>query len=163
MNVAGNSSVMPDLEFSYSQFFVYDAGLESPACEWTEAHSRQGFARRDGVVAVGTLLEFGTANVTLALGAPSFQAYDRVLSVPLEIKGGALAIDGPEEEPGKREFRVANGHYRATIAQKYRDDDHEEVAIWLERVDVPVRRSELLVVDEALDPPMPLLETADAP
>ena len=68
MSVHDNSLVVLDLQFSYSQFFVYDAGLKNPACEWTEAHSRQGFARRDGVTAVGTILEFGQAKVTLTLG-----------------------------------------------------------------------------------------------
>lgn len=153
----------PSLEFSYSQFFVYDAGLKNPACEWTEVHSRQGFARRDGVVAIGTLLEFGKAEVALNFGTPSPQSFERVVSVPLEIKSGAIAVDGPEEIAGTRELKVENGHYRATVAQKRTDDTHEEVRIWLEKVDVPLRRSELLVVDDALDPPTDLVETANTP
>ena len=79
-------SISPELEFSYSQFFVYDAGLKNPACEWEEVHSRQGFARRDGVVAVGTLLEFGRAKVAVAFGPPAVTSYERALSVPLEVK-----------------------------------------------------------------------------
>jgi hypothetical protein len=161
--VDDHNLMLPDLEFSYSQFFLYDAGVKNPACNWTETHSRQGFVRRDGVIAVGTLLQFGTAKVTLAIGPPSYEAYDRVLSVPLEIRSGAIAIDGPEEPPGIRKSQLVTGHYRATIGQKYLDDAQEEVAIWLEKIDVPIQRSELLVVDEALDPPTPLLETADEP
>lgn len=153
----------PELEFSYSQFFIYDAGLKSPACEWTEAHSRQGFSRRDGAAAVGTLLEFGKASVKLGFGTPAFQSYERALAVPLEIKSGAVAIDGPEETSGARRVSVENGYYRVTIAQKIEGDAREEIGIWLEKVELPVRRSELLIVDDALDPPSPLLETANTP
>lgn len=153
----------PALEFSYSQFFIYDAGLNNPACAWTEAHSRQGFARREGVVAVGTLLEFGKAQVSLEFCEPSLASFERVVSVPLEFKSGAIAVDGPEETPGARKLPIENGHYRATIAQKRNDDTEEEIKIWLEKVDVPLRRSELIVIDEGLDPPATLLETADMP
>lgn len=126
-------------------------------------HSRQGFARRDGVVAVGTLLEFGRAVVAFAFGKPAFESYDRVLAVPLEIKSGAMAIDGAEETPGMREVPVENGHYRATVAQKRIDDASEEIKVWLEKVDIPLRRSELLVVDDGLDPPTQLVESATMP
>lgn len=59
----------PDLNFSYSQFFVYDASVQMPACEWTKEHSDQGFARRDGTVAFGTLLEYGKARVEVVVRA----------------------------------------------------------------------------------------------
>lgn len=158
----GDVCISPDLEFSYSQFFVYDAGLENPACEWTEEHSRQGFARRDGVVAVGTLTEFGTAKVGVTFDPPKPVSYERVLAAPLEIRSGSIAIDGPEEASGTRQIRVGSGHYRVTIAQRCYSDTAEEIQIWLEKVDVPIQRSELLVVDDMLDPPTPLVETAKA-
>jgi hypothetical protein len=154
----------PDLQFSYSQFFLYDAAIPSPACIWTERHSKQGFARRDGVVAVGTVLEFGSAAVALVVDRPSnVQQYQRALAVPLHIRSGSLAIDGPEESPGVRKVPMATGFYRVTIGQNVLDDLREEVTIWLERSDIPFARSELLVVDENLDPSEPLLETADEP
>jgi hypothetical protein len=163
MNRQSVVRMSPLLEFSYSQFFVYDAGLKNPACAWTDVHSRQGFARRDGVVAIGTLLEFGRAQVVLEFGKPSPESFERVVSVPLEITSGTVAVDGPEETPRTRELQIENGHYRATIAQKRRDDTEEEIKIWLEKVDVPLRRSELIVVDQELDPPTTLLETAEMP
>jgi hypothetical protein len=153
----------PKLEFSHSQFFVYDAGLVSPACEWTEPHRKQGFARRDRTIAVGALLEFGSADVRIALGAPSnFEDCERVLAVPLEIETGAISIDGPEEGARVRSVNVKNGHYRVTIAQKVIDEISEEISIWLERLDIPLRRSELLIADVALNPSAPLVETANA-
>jgi hypothetical protein len=155
--------VFPTLEFSYSQFFVHDAGIKNPACAWTEAHSGQGFARRDGVVAIGTLLEHGRAEVTLDLGSPKWQLFERVVAVPLEIKGGAIAVDGPEEDSGVREMPIRNGHYRATIAQRIINDSAEEIAIWLEEVAVPLEHSQLLVIDGALKPQFPLVEFASKP
>src|SRR5688572_29099874 len=118
MNDEPLTSLSPDLEFSYSQFFVYDAGIKNPACAWTEQHSRQGFARRDGVVAIGTLLEFGKAHVTLVLGRPKLDSYERAVCVPLEITSGAVAVDGPDEHPGIRQMPVESGHYRAVVAQR---------------------------------------------
>ena len=134
MKVARSGTAATDLRFSHSQFFVYDSGLGDPACEWTESHSRQGFARREGVVAIGTLLECGTAKVTLALGRPEFQGYERVVSVPLQIGSGSVAVDGPEETPGIRKYQVANGDYRATIGQRRTDDGQQEVTVWLEKI-----------------------------
>jgi hypothetical protein len=157
------NSIPSTLEFSYSQFFVHDAGIRNPACEWTEAHSRQGFARRAGVAAIGTLLEYGTAQVTVEIGSPQLQLFERVVAVPLEIKGGAIAVDGPEEDFGVREMPIKNGHYRATIAQRIIDGSAEQIGIWLEEVAVPLEHSQLLVIDEALKPQFPLLETASKP
>jgi hypothetical protein len=156
-------SLSPGLEFSYSQFFVYDAGIKNPACAWTEQHSRQGFARRAGVVAIGTLLEFGRADVTLVLGRPDLSSFERAVGVPLEIKSGAIAVDGPDEDPGIRRVPIKNGHYRAVIAQRRIDESAEVIRIWLEKVDVPVIRSELLIADNDLDPPSPLVETSTSP
>jgi hypothetical protein len=155
--------ISPTLEFSYSQFFVHDAGITNPACEWTEAHSRQGFARRDGVAAIGTLLEYGRAEVTLDFGSPQLHLFERVVAVPLEIKGGAIAVDGPEEDSGVREMPIKNGHYRATIAQRIINGSTEEIGIWLEELALPLEHSELLVVDEALKPQFPLVEIASKP
>jgi len=171
MNVSSGDYISPDLYFSYSQFMVFDASVKLPGCDWTDAHISQGFARRHGVVAVSTLLEFGTARVAVTLAAPdphSLQAYTRVIAVPLAVTSGTLSIQGPEEDAGTRQVRVAKGHYRATIAQVVRDAEHgddedekEDIRIWFEKVDVPVMRSRLLVMDDGLDPPTPLVETAD--
>jgi hypothetical protein len=154
----------PDLEFAYRQFFVYDAALTSPACEWTTTHSKQGFARRDRAVAVGTLLEFGTAAVSVERTSPaSVDAYERVIAVPLHVLSNSVAIDGPEETAGIRCIDVPQGHYRVTVAQRVVNDVREEIGVWLERLDVPMQRSEILIVDADLEPPTSLLETANEP
>jgi len=63
------------------------------------------------------------------------------------------ALELPPEEREQFVVEVCDGS----------DDLREEVTIWLERSDIPLARSELLVVDEDLDPSEPLLETADKP
>ena len=156
--------MLPPLQFAYSQFFVYDANVVSRGCEWTERHSKQGFARRDGVVAIGTLLEFGEADVGVTFDIPAnVGTYERAIAVPLRIRGAAIVVDGPEEVGRVRRIAVPNGHYRVTIAQKVMSETREQVGIWLQKVDLPVVRSELLVVDEELEPQEPLLETANRP
>jgi competence protein J (ComJ) len=155
---------LPELQFSYSQFFVFDSAVPTVGCHWTERHFRQGFARRDGTVSVRTLLEFGVADVAVTVGAPSsVEAYGRVLAVPLLIRSASLSIRGPEEQRGMRDIAIPNGHYRVTIAQTAVGETREDVHIWVEKSDVPIARSQLLVVDEELDPVWPLLETANEP
>jgi hypothetical protein len=133
-----------DLQFAYSQFFVYDAAIPSRGRIWTERHSKQEFARRDGVVAVGTVLEFGSAAVAVLIDRPTdLQRYQRALAVPLHIRSGSLAVDGPEEVPRARSVPITTGFYRVTIGQTVLDDLREEVTIWLERSDIPLVRSEL--------------------
>lgn len=155
---------LSELQFSHSQFFVFDSEVSAVGCHWTERHFKQGFARRDGTVSVRTLLEFGAADVAVTVGAPaSVEAYGRVLAVPLLIRSASLSIEGPEEQPGIRHTAIPNGHYRVTIAQRAIDETREDVHIWVEKSDVPIARSQLLVVDEDLDPLWPLLETANEP
>jgi Competence protein J (ComJ) len=155
-------SVSPDLVFGYSQFFVYDAALRMRALEWTERHTRQGFARSARVVAVRTLLEFGYGTVRVAITAPSspIRDFERILLVPLEITGGGVCVDGPEEQPCTRRINIESGHYRLTIAQRVTDETHEDISLWFERADIPLRRSQILVADGLLEPEYPLLETS---
>jgi hypothetical protein len=153
----------PDLRFSYSQFFVYDESIQMPACEWTEAHSDQGFARREGTVAFGTLLEFGRAKVVVALHL--FQPredYERVIAVPFAGNSGKVIVDGPEEtETGRqRNFTLPPGNYRLVAAQRVTGDDEESIDLFFELLARPLEQSSVLVADEALHPRTPLIETA---
>lgn len=154
----------PDLYFSHSQFFLFDNSLESPACDWTEEHSRQGFARRSSSIAVGTLLEFGSAIVNVEFGAPdSFKDYERVIAVPFEMVSGELSINGPDEYPLRRTYSVPRGSYRVIVAQRVVANDREEINISLESLTKPLARSAIIVADAQLSPPDDLVETADEP
>jgi hypothetical protein len=153
----------PDLYFSYSQFFVYDASIQMPACEWTKAHSDQGFARREGTVAFGTLLEYGTAEVRVRICPyQPREEYERVIAVPFAVVSGKVIVDGPEEtETGRdRSFMLAAGEYRLVAAQRVTGDENETIDLFLELLAKPLEQSTVLIADDALNPPMPLLETA---
>jgi hypothetical protein len=115
------------------------------------------------------LFSSGIAKLAVLFGQPAIEGYERALAIPLEVKSGVVEIDNPEEDIGTREIRLESGHYQLTIAQKRLTSEEEEeigeeeIKIWFEKVDLPMLRSKLLVVDEMLDPPTPLVETANAP
>lgn len=71
-----------------------------------------------------------------------------------------MAICGPDEGAATRRVAVRKGHYRVTVAQKVIDEMREEIGIWFQWLDIPLERSELLIVDDGLDAAQPLLETA---
>jgi hypothetical protein len=117
--------------FSYSSFFVYDDGLKTtPACLWTDAHGRQGFARRENHVQFGTLFEFGYADLAVYLSP--YQArpeHRRVIEVPLEVASGrVIVLGGPDDLPGRRLTLAVAAHYALVAAQAVgvtRDDDRD--------------------------------------
>jgi hypothetical protein len=156
-------TLSPDLYFSYSQFFVYDASVQMPACEWTKAHSDQGFARRNATVAFGTLLEYGTAKVDVAIRPyQPREDYERVIAVPFTVVSGKVIVDGPEEsETGReRNFTLPSGNYRLVAVQRVTGDENEAIDLFFEPLGEALERSAVLVADDGLNPPTPLLETA---
>lgn len=148
--------------FSYGQFFVYDSSVKEPGLDWKEAHSRQGFARQETHVAFGTILEFGHALLRVFAGRmPPHDAFDRIVTVPLFVPSGVVHIDGVEEFEEVRTVNVEPGWYRLCAAQRVVESDAEETEeIGLYFMAGRVDESEVLVADEALDPPEPLLERA---
>jgi hypothetical protein len=151
------------INFAYSQFMVFDEAVNNPGCAWTEAHSAQGFARRDSVVSFGTLLEYGRANITIS--QDSYQPrgeYVRVFAVPFLVTSGKVMVCGPEEanDPSKR-IDIPPGNYRLVAAQRLTGDENDEQSfdLFFESIMIPLTRSAILIADDALDPPTPLLET----
>lgn len=156
-------TLTPDLCFSYSQFFVYEDLVRMPACDWTESHSHQGFARRQGVVAFGTLLEYGIAKVLVHFGHYQSRAgHQRVIAVPFAVSSGRVIVDGPEEtETGRRRsFPLEPGNYRLVAAQRVTGDEEEAIDLFFDRLTKALERSAILIADDALDPPSPLVETS---
>lgn len=156
------------LEFSYSQFLVYDDLEFQPGCDWQQGHVDQGFARRDAVVSFGTLLEFGHARLSVYAGAYRRQEdHARVIAVPFRAKSGEVRIEGPDEGPDERIVRLVPGCYRVTAAQMVLQNDEqnmvfeEGIDIFFEWLEEPAQNSEVIVADEALNPPDVLLEHAD--
>lgn len=151
------------LYFSYNQFLVYDASVRLPACDWTEAHSAQGFARRESTVCFGSILEFGHADVTATLGCYKPRiGYERVIAVPFFVASGTVVVEGPEEAGPKRCFKANPGSYRLTAAQLVLlgAEEAERIDLFFDELEEPVPSSVIVVADAALSPPHPLLETA---
>jgi hypothetical protein len=147
--------------FSYGQFLVYDKSIETPECDWTKQHYKQGFARRESNVCFATILEFGHADVSICSGRyEKLDRYERVIAVPFLIRSGKIIVVGPEELEVERGFDILTGHYRLIAAQSVMADESEVIDLFFEPVAAPSQFSEILLADEELDPPTVLLEFA---
>jgi hypothetical protein len=151
--------------FSYSSFFVYDDALRTTAAfQWTENHSRQGFARTTNQVQFATILEFGDADLGVHLGPyEAKREHRRVVEVPLEVTSGrAMILGGPDDLPGRCAALRGGPYYRLIAAQAVGADgldDREIIDLYFEELSAPLKFSRILVADAALDPPSPLLES----
>jgi hypothetical protein len=155
------TTLSPRLYFSYSQFMIYDQSVQLPGCDWTEEHTAQGFARRESVVNFNTPLEFGYADVAISRkGYQPQQEYQRVIAVPFRVTSGKVVVEGPEETTVERSINLPPGHYRLVAAQYVTGDDEEVIHLYFEPLSKALERSAILVADEALSPPTPLIETA---
>ncbi|MCI0527497.1 MAG: competence protein ComJ [Nitrospira sp.] len=153
-----------NMYFSYNQFMVSDETVKLPGCDWTDVHDKQGFARRLSTVSFLTILEFGTASVSVYLGPyVEREGYERVIAVPFFSPSGKVVIEGPENHPAPLEqrLRLQPGHYKLFAAQQVVDEDAELIELYFHWLDEPAEKSEILVADEELEPPETLLEKAE--
>ena len=140
---------------------VYDQSEGMPGCAWTEGHTAQGFARRPSAVCFGTLLEFGHAQVSVVWGAYDPQVeYDRVIVVPFRCVSDKVVVEGPDEQGLDRAIDVPRGDYRLAAAQQVLSEQRERIDLYFERVSSPIECSAIIVADDKLSPPEPLIETA---
>jgi Competence protein J (ComJ) len=153
----------PDkMYFSYNQFMVYDSGEKLPGSDWKDEHVSQGFARREFSIGFGTLLQFGHASVRVFIGSPAgIEEYERVVSVPLNVKSGDIRIEGPEEYPVERKILVSPGWYQVIVAQIAKSDEVEQIDIYLKSISSDSGGSSVILADEGLNPPKILLESAE--
>jgi hypothetical protein len=148
--------------FSYGQFQVFDSSVKLPGCAWTDGHYKQGFARREQNVSFGTLLEFGYGDVVVHLGAyRGRDVHKRAIEVPISVSSGEVVIGGPEEYPNKQVVKLPNGHYRLVAAQTVTSDDREGIDLYFEQLLEPLATSQIIIADDALHPPSPLLESVE--
>jgi hypothetical protein len=156
-----------DLAISHWQFSVSDDADLDPGIEWTDVHSAQGFARRETVIAFGSIVQSATARLQVFLGpfVPD-PAYARVQRVPLRVGSGVVSVAGPWDGRGGTKVSVTPGTYCVVAAQRFvgdEEDEEEAVDLFLEPTTEWPGRSEIIVADAALDPPPVLVETADKP
>lgn len=153
--------LLPILYFSYSQFMVYDKSVQFPGCDWTAEHMLQGFARRESSVNFNTPLEFGYANIAISHEACQLRPeYQRVIAVPFRVTSGKVVVEGPEETIVERSVSLPLGNYRLVAAQYVTGHDREIIDLYFEPLSRSLEQSAILVADEALSPPTPLIETA---
>ncbi len=154
--------LLPKLYFSYGQFMVYDQIVKLPGLDWTDEHYDQGFARRDSVVGIRTLDDFGHADVRASDSMyVANDVYTRVIAIPFRVVTGTVVVEGPEEMSDARSIQLAPGNYRLVICQTAIDENLEAIDLYFEPLQQPAPCSEIIVRDSALNPPFALIETAD--
>jgi hypothetical protein len=153
--------LLPKLYFSYGQFMVFDQNVKLPGCDWTDEHFAQGFARRESTACIRALRESGQVNVR-ASATPyvAKDEYVRVIAVPFTVESGVVVVEGPEEMGTERTIKLPPGNYRLVAAQAMAGEEEEVIDLFFERVPQAVPRSEIVVRDDELNPPTPLIETA---
>jgi hypothetical protein len=164
-----NSLLTSSLYFSYGQLLVFDASAESEAgLEWTDEHTRQGFARRDSSVSFATIAQFGNADVHVYKHRFVNGSYARAVAVPMYLPTGAVKIIGPEEYYIDRHVVLEVGHYRLVAAQRViltaADPDQEDtigIDLFFEALITPIQSSSVLVADAAISPNGELVEKAE--
>jgi hypothetical protein len=91
--------------------------------------------------------------------------HTRVIEVPFEVSSGEVVVGGPEEFPVKPErvVQLPTGHYRLVAAQAVIDEDQEKIDLYFEKLAEPLATSRIIMADQVMRPPTPLLETAEDP
>ena len=149
------------LQVSYAQIAVFDARLDHPFNEWSDAHVAQGFAWRPGSVSFATLVTSGKALIEVVTGAsvrPSHQnAAMRAIAVPFVTpEHGEIDIATVEAavsitlEPGNYELIFMHGLGR----------DDTNIQLWIQLYFLPVTTtvcSRVLITDTQLAPPEKLV------
>ena len=82
------------LEISYSQIAIFNAALDRPFNNWTEAHFNQGFCWRDGSVSFRTAAKAGQGKITIERPAKRTLRDDVVLaiSVPFKVTDDTIEV-----------------------------------------------------------------------
>jgi hypothetical protein len=151
------------LPFSNGVFYILDKKQEMIMYDWDTVHVQQGFVREKGFIAVATLLPWGIANlevVTTTNDMYDFEDAQRLIAIPLTVTGDSIVISSLDE-PWGQSFELSPGFYRVFIAQKALGEGTEVINIVLEQQQLEVQKSIILKVDPQLDPPNPLIETAN--
>ena len=150
------------VNFAYGQILVFDQAETEPGSIWTDLHVAQGFVRRERVLAIGTLLAAGEATLKLYTGAlESFDSYDRVVAIPLQVDTGVICVEGPDEYPIERFVELTPGYVRVVAAQRVLSDTKIVFDLYFSTEANPNSGSQILKADKNLLPSENLLENGD--
>jgi len=155
------------LPFGHGCFFLTDDIYGQGTVDVRQAHVDQGFARSQYYLSIGTILNWGRADVTVVkLDREQwpvwFGSFTRLIAIPLDLPSGRLRIDSADSVMD-RTCTVKPGHYRVVVGQRvsYAEEERIEVAIGLEFHETPLPGSRILIADEELAPPETLDENAE--
>ncbi|WP_035613332.1 competence protein ComJ [Haloferula sp. BvORR071] len=147
--------MLPDLDFAYGIFVLFDEAVGHPDVTFSEETVAQGFSRAESGAWFKTPLEFGDGYLRVAIGP--FEAtgdYDRAVAVPFHCISGCVTIAGPDEPlEEQRSFDLPPGYYRLTVAQRVVDEEGEDIDLFFEPLAEPAKWSEVLIADESMRPP----------
>src|SRR5437016_2369137 len=105
------------LDFDYNQILVYDVSVAVPECTWTEEHCNQGFARRESVACLGTILQYGQADAVVFHGPfVEQETYERVIALPFYVPTGRVIIQGMMEVYLAHVLFCGQGQYKLYVA-----------------------------------------------
>ena len=147
---------MPIIYFSYGFFMVYDSADDNPVFDWTDAHVRQGFARSDTAVCFQSLVEFGDAEVRIfKTGFERQPDHVRAIQVPIRIASGSVGVEGPEDFGEGARLTIEASTYLLAAGQT---KESRRIDLYFQATDFLLGESSILLQDDELDPPSPLLE-----
>lgn len=146
------------IDVSYAQLAVFDPALQDPFNDWRPEHVAQGFAWRAGSVSFATLEDGGRIDVQVRLASKSptlLPETRRAIQVPFRVPdSGAVEV---ASIAGGKQVEVPAGEYLMVFEHGIADD-----RMWARITFVRDRspRFAVLVADDALDPPDPLVTDA---
>jgi hypothetical protein len=147
------------IDVSYTQLAVFDPALEKPFNDWRPEHVDQGFAWRPGSVSFGTLEESGPIDVQMRLASKPqalLAETQRAMQVPFTVPEAGVVVVA--SIGGAKEVDVPAGGYQLVFEHGIADD-----RMWarITLVREPSPRFAVLVADDELDPPDPLVTDAE--
>lgn len=154
----GNS----ELRYSYNQFLVFDANEVVPGCHWEDAHWRQGFARRDCIIAFATLDQAGIAHLLIRDESDVPGSKIRIIESYIKVPSGKICIEGVDEYPISRYVLLRPGIYKVKVSQEYDNNNNLIISIMLNHCEEALQ-SKIILADSVLQPPSVLRENSDFP
>jgi hypothetical protein len=85
--------------------------------------------------------------------------YPRVIAGPFRCASGKVTLEGTEETDVDRDFDVPRCDYKLTAAQAVIGGGEERIDLFVKPVSVRLMQSSIVVADQMLSPPEPLIET----
>jgi hypothetical protein len=148
-----------NLEFSYSQISVFQTNMIDPFNNWNDVHVLQGFSWRPNSVSFKTLSEYGDAEITIEL-SDSIKISDgaiRSILVPFTVEEEieiASITDSVVIEIPKGEYGLI---FNAIPSTSNNSERYELIFV---KSTFP--EAKILIQDDELSPPSPLLMEATA-